>query len=42
VLLVWKAGWLFDNTENEIGRAGMVRRLLGSGLMLAAIALVLL
>jgi drug/metabolite transporter (DMT)-like permease len=42
VLLVWKAGRLFDNNENEIGRAGMVRRLLGSGLMLAAIALVLL
>jgi drug/metabolite transporter (DMT)-like permease len=42
VVLVWKAGKLFGNTENEIGRSVMVRRLAGAGLMLVAIALVLL
>jgi len=42
VLLVWKAGSFFGNNENEIGRAGMIRRLAGAALMLVAIALVLL
>jgi drug/metabolite transporter (DMT)-like permease len=42
VLLVWQAGSLFGNTENEIGRAGMIRRLAGAALMLVSIALVLL
>jgi drug/metabolite transporter (DMT)-like permease len=42
VLLVWKAGRFFDNTENEIGRSAMIRRLAGAALMLLAIALVLL
>ena len=42
VLLVWKAGRFFDNTENEIGRDGMIRRFAGAALMLVAIALVLL
>jgi drug/metabolite transporter (DMT)-like permease len=42
VLLVWKAGRFFGNTENEIGQGGMLRRLVGAALMLAAIALVLL
>jgi drug/metabolite transporter (DMT)-like permease len=42
VLLVWKAGSLFGNTENEIGRELMLRRLAGAALMLVAIALVLL
>jgi drug/metabolite transporter (DMT)-like permease len=42
VVLVWKAGGLFSNNENEIGRKGMLRRLGGAALMLVAIALVLL
>jgi drug/metabolite transporter (DMT)-like permease len=42
VLLVWKAGGFFGNTENEMGRSVMLRRLAGAALMLVAIALVLL
>jgi drug/metabolite transporter (DMT)-like permease len=42
VILVWKAGSLFGNTENEMGRSVMLRRLAGAALMLLAIALVLL
>jgi hypothetical protein len=40
--LVWKAGGFFGNTENEMGRSVMLRRLAGAALMLVAIALVLL
>jgi drug/metabolite transporter (DMT)-like permease len=42
VALVWGAGTAFGNNEGAAGRPVMLRRLAGAGLMLAAIALVLL
>jgi hypothetical protein len=42
VLLVWSLGPAFGNQEREAGAAQMLRRLAGSALLLAAIALVLL
>jgi len=42
VALVWGAGSAFGNSEGTAGRPIMLRRLAGAGLMLAAIALVLL
>jgi drug/metabolite transporter (DMT)-like permease len=42
VALVWCAGNAFGNQEKEAGQSVMLRRLTGAGLMLAAIALVLL
>lgn len=40
VVLVWTIGHWFGNTERSHGRAVMVRRLCGSALLLAAIALI--
>ncbi len=42
VLMVWGFGSFFGNSEGEAGREVMVRRLLGSALLLGAIGLVLL
>lgn len=42
VLLVWLVGPLFGNAERDTGAGVMLKRLLGSGLILGAIALVLL
>lgn len=40
VVLVWTIGHWFGNTESTHGRAVMIRRLCGSALLLAAIALI--
>jgi drug/metabolite transporter (DMT)-like permease len=41
ILLVWCIGHWFQNREREVGRAVMIRRLLGSALLLFSIGLVM-
>lgn len=42
ILLVWLAGPLFMNDERSLGTGVMVRRLIGAGMLLAAVGLVVL
>jgi drug/metabolite transporter (DMT)-like permease len=41
VLLIWVAGQWFMNDERALGRAIMTRRLIGAGMLLAAVVLVI-